>query len=149
MSIYIDPNLCTGCGVCVNTCPNQALSLFAGKAVVDINTCDSCELCEPVCPENAISFIPDSVAVVEQGTGSITHTDHDKNITEKKISITGLIGSFLIFMTQKLTPVVLDSILDRLDHRSTQSNVKKSTIEATKQNSGNRQKRYRRRYGQK
>ena len=149
MSIYIDPNLCTGCGVCVNACPKRAVSLFAGKAVVNINLCDSCKLCEPVCPENAISFVPDSVSVVEKGSSFLTGTDREKSIAEKKISTTGLIGSFLIFMTQKLVPIALDAILDRLDRQSKQSIEKKTMSESTNQKIGHKQKRYRRRYGQK
>ena len=149
MSIYIDPNLCTGCGVCVNACPKQALSLFASKAVVNINLCDSCKLCKSVCPEGAISFIPDYVAVVEKDSSFMTDTDHDKSIAEEKSPMIGLIGSFLTFVTQRLTPIVMDSILDRLDHQSTLSNEMKPSSESTKQEYGNKQKRYRRRYGQK
>jgi aryl-alcohol dehydrogenase-like predicted oxidoreductase/ferredoxin len=48
---------CKGCGTCVKTCPNNALSLENGKAVVDHKLCLLCGYCNPVCPEFAIRLI--------------------------------------------------------------------------------------------
>lgn len=48
---------CKGCGTCVKTCPNNALSLKNGKAVVDHKLCILCGYCNPVCPEFAIRLI--------------------------------------------------------------------------------------------
>ena len=48
---------CKGCGSCVKTCPNNALSLENGKAVVDHKLCILCGYCNPVCPEFAIRLI--------------------------------------------------------------------------------------------
>ena len=48
---------CKGCGNCVKACPNNALSLENGKAVVDHKLCILCGYCNPVCPEFAIRLI--------------------------------------------------------------------------------------------
>jgi len=48
---------CKGCGTCVKACPNNALSLKNGKAVVDHKLCILCGYCNPVCPEFAIRII--------------------------------------------------------------------------------------------
>ena len=48
---------CKGCGTCVKACPNNALSLKNGKAVVDHKLCILCGYCNPVCPEFAIRLI--------------------------------------------------------------------------------------------
>src|SRR4030042_1505323 len=48
---------CKGCCTCVKTCPNNALSLENGKAVVDHKLCILCGYCNPVCPEFAIRII--------------------------------------------------------------------------------------------
>ena len=48
---------CKGCGTCVEICPNNALSLSSGKAVVDHELCLLCGYCSPVCPEFAIRLI--------------------------------------------------------------------------------------------
>ncbi len=52
--LYIFKNACIGCGNCVDTCPNNALSLVAGKATVDEGKCILCGYCSPVCPQFAI-----------------------------------------------------------------------------------------------
>jgi ferredoxin len=48
---------CEGCGTCVKICPNNALSLENGKAVVNHKLCLLCGYCNPVCPEFAIRLI--------------------------------------------------------------------------------------------
>jgi len=48
---------CKGCGTCVKTCPNNALTLENGKAVVDHKLCILCGYCNPVCPLFAIRLI--------------------------------------------------------------------------------------------
>jgi predicted aldo/keto reductase-like oxidoreductase len=50
-------SFCKGCGTCVKVCPNYALSLENGKAVVDHKLCILCGYCNPVCPEFAIRLI--------------------------------------------------------------------------------------------
>lgn len=48
---------CIGCGTCIEICPNDALSLVDGKAVVDKTICLLCGYCNPVCPEFALRLI--------------------------------------------------------------------------------------------
>ncbi|HBY58004.1 MAG TPA: aldo/keto reductase [Candidatus Atribacteria bacterium] len=55
-SLFIS-RFCKGCGTCVKACPNNALSLKNGKAVVDRKLCILCGYCNPVCPEFAIRLI--------------------------------------------------------------------------------------------
>ncbi|MBA7541015.1 Ion-translocating oxidoreductase complex subunit B [subsurface metagenome] len=50
-------HFCKGCGTCVKACPNNALSLKNGKAVVDHKLCILCGYCNPACPEFAIRLI--------------------------------------------------------------------------------------------
>lgn len=45
---------CTSCGVCVGSCPEDALSIEAGPLViVDRTTCTKCDICIDVCPEDS------------------------------------------------------------------------------------------------
>jgi predicted aldo/keto reductase-like oxidoreductase len=48
---------CIGCGRCVEVCPNHALSLENGKAVVDHGKCILCGYCSPGCPMFALRLI--------------------------------------------------------------------------------------------
>ena len=45
---------CTGCGVCVETCPFKAISLKEGKAVIDKSECMGCCACADKCPQGVI-----------------------------------------------------------------------------------------------
>lgn len=50
-------SFCQGCGTCVETCPNYALTLVDGKAVLDRSKCLLCGYCAPVCPQFAIRMV--------------------------------------------------------------------------------------------
>ena len=48
---------CEGCGACVNTCRNGALSIQDGKSVVDKSKCVFCGYCARVCPQFCIKVV--------------------------------------------------------------------------------------------
>lgn len=47
---------CQSCGVCVNKCPVDALSLEEDKIIVDYEKCILCGECEAICPVDAIKL---------------------------------------------------------------------------------------------
>jgi len=51
-----DPELCTGCGTCIDQCPVSALSLVDNIPQVDAHTCITCFCCQEICPEKAITL---------------------------------------------------------------------------------------------
>jgi len=51
-----DPNLCTGCGTCVEQCPVSALSMSRHLPEVDASLCITCFCCQEICPEKAITL---------------------------------------------------------------------------------------------
>jgi len=52
--LAVRKDLCLGCGLCAESCPRGAISLFWGQAEIDHNRCDACQLCRQVCPQGAI-----------------------------------------------------------------------------------------------
>lgn len=56
MPAVVDPETCTGCESCVDTCPVEAISMQDDVAKVDAETCTDCESCVEVCPVEAISM---------------------------------------------------------------------------------------------
>lgn len=55
----IDPEQCTGCGLCAEACRFHAIapsSEVRGHYEVDPLACEGCRLCRSVCPEEAVSL---------------------------------------------------------------------------------------------
>lgn len=50
------PNLCDRCGICVEVCPQRALTLGAEGVEIDRSACDLCGKCIDACPRNALAF---------------------------------------------------------------------------------------------
>jgi MinD superfamily P-loop ATPase len=50
----INPDQCTGCGICIDLCRFNAVELINGHYVIDEYACEGCGLCVIACPENAI-----------------------------------------------------------------------------------------------
>ena len=55
VTTVIDPDKCTGCGLCVKVCPAGTLSMKDGKAAVTGTRSMGCGQCAAVCPEGAVS----------------------------------------------------------------------------------------------
>ena len=52
-----DPELCTGCGACIDQCTVSALSMGEDNLPrVDADTCITCFCCQELCPEKAITL---------------------------------------------------------------------------------------------
>ena len=59
---WVDEEKCTGCGICVEECPVDVISLSAGqagmegeKAEINMDECIHCGVCRDVCPQEATS----------------------------------------------------------------------------------------------
>ncbi|MFA5100746.1 MAG: 4Fe-4S binding protein, partial [Candidatus Omnitrophota bacterium] len=54
MSIQIIAEKCTGCTLCVKSCPFSAITVTNKKAVIDLHKCTLCGACVPTCKFKAI-----------------------------------------------------------------------------------------------
>ncbi|OQY00476.1 MAG: (4Fe-4S)-binding protein [Desulfobacteraceae bacterium 4572_130] len=52
---FINNNLCSSCGLCSQNCTFDAIS---ENFIVDTISCEGCKVCVEICPEMAISFEP-------------------------------------------------------------------------------------------
>jgi NADH:ubiquinone oxidoreductase subunit F (NADH-binding)/(2Fe-2S) ferredoxin len=58
ITYWIDPDECTGCGVCIQACPHQAIT--GGKKqthVIDTQLCQKCGICRSECKFDAVRVI--------------------------------------------------------------------------------------------
>ncbi len=51
----VDESKCSGCRICVNICPFNAITIINEKAHVDRRVCKGCGICASSCPSYAIS----------------------------------------------------------------------------------------------
>ena len=60
--MYIDEQLCSGCGDCIPYCPVEAISDQGGVSVIDFDNCVECGVCFRFvdCPTGAIQHSPET-----------------------------------------------------------------------------------------
>jgi NAD-dependent dihydropyrimidine dehydrogenase PreA subunit len=64
--IFIDEDKCTGCGDCLEACPEEgAIVLQEDNAVINRDLCTSCAACLPACSEGAIYEVEAAPMVAE------------------------------------------------------------------------------------
>lgn len=54
----IEYTTCTNCGLCIDYCRFDAISLQNGKVTISEVSCDGCKLCSRICPSHSIQMIP-------------------------------------------------------------------------------------------
>jgi RnfABCDGE-type electron transport complex B subunit len=69
---------CLGYGDCVNACPENAIEVVDGVAVVDPTKCVGCGICARVCPKGVINMIDEPSRVV------VSCSSHDKGAVARK-----------------------------------------------------------------
>lgn len=67
MNLKIDNNKCTGCGNCVNACPEHAITIYDDLAMINEGLCIQCGTCANVCPADAIREVLPAYIKLEKG----------------------------------------------------------------------------------
>lgn len=110
----IKNNLCTGCGICVVFCPNEAIELTINKykgiyePKLDKNRCNYCFICSKVCPGHEIDYKKLSYEIFRKKPKNLVgnylncYTGHSTNLDIRYNSSSGgLITQLLIFALEK------------------------------------------------
>ena len=126
MVIQVNPDLCTGCGVCVETCPSGAIQLSEQRAVIDEALCTECEACLEACPNGAITafFAP----VRKPSNVTLPAVDSRERLpgSEPKIlpqpaapggSLAPLAGTALAFVGREIAPRLVNVFIAALERR--------------------------------
>ena len=56
MAVSVNPEKCTACEECVESCPLGAIEIKENLAVIDAATCGDCGACVDTCPNQAINM---------------------------------------------------------------------------------------------
>ena len=100
---------CLGFGSCTEVCPEQAISVQNGVAVVNRSRCVSCGLCVKACPRGLISLIPESRVV------RVQCSNRDKGPQVKKVCAAGCIGCGLCAKQCEFEAIEFDGTLARVN----------------------------------
>ncbi|MHA2280308.1 MAG: FAD-binding protein [Promethearchaeota archaeon] len=123
MGIFINDELCTGCGSCTENCPFVGIELVDNKAVITEN-CNFCGTCLDVCPVDAILIERKEYEVekidLSQYRGVWVIAEHYKNIINPVVfQLLGKGGDLARELDVNLTLVILGaSFDDQLDEFS-------------------------------
>ena len=80
---WIDEDECVGCGVCLEECPVDTISMVNEKAEVNMGNCIHCGLCHEVCPQNAVRH--DSEKIPGEVEANIAKTKEFMNACAKHL----------------------------------------------------------------
>ena len=103
---------CVGLGSCVKACPQGAISVRNGVAVVDRRKCVGCGLCAKACPKKLIELIPETHLVAVQCS------NRDKGPQVKQVCSAGCIGCMLCTRQCEAGAITVENNLAHIDYEA-------------------------------
>ena len=108
---WINEDLCTGCGVCVDDCPVGAITQKESQeALINEDECIRCGRCHDVCPQEAVRH--DSERIPQEVESNIERTKgllrHYENRDQQRAFLERMVRYF------KKQQKVVDLTIDRL-----------------------------------
>lgn len=124
--IVISGERCDGCGACVEVCPEGAIYLVDGRAMVDVALCRECEACIAACPMEAIAYTSREPAMqVEPARTPVPRPEPDVIRVRtrpapipSRARVLPLVGGALAWAGREIIPRLADYALDSLDRRA-------------------------------
>jgi ferredoxin len=112
--ININQADCSGCGLCVETCPRGAIRLVNGNARIDQSRCDDCGACLDVCPNGAIVRHEPAREIVPASPIEIAPVSP----ALQRPGALAVMGGALAYVGTEILPHVLPLVLDVLEQRA-------------------------------
>lgn len=82
VTLRLEEEKCTGCGICVSVCPHGVFEVDEGKArVADRDSCMECGACEKNCPLEAVKVRAGVGCAAAIISGALNGTEPDCGCT--------------------------------------------------------------------
>jgi Fe-S-cluster-containing hydrogenase component 2 len=123
MEMQVNAEQCTGCGACVEICPNGAIQLSDGLAVFDQAVCSQCQVCVDVCPVGAITAVELPVAITKPAAIQPVREAETVVTEPAPSSLKPWLSAALAFAGRELLPRLADALIAALDRRLAQTQL--------------------------
>jgi ferredoxin len=133
MEVRVNAEQCTGCGACVEICPNGAIQLSDGFAVLDQTICSQCQVCVDICPVGAITAVELPVAVTKPAAVQPVCEAEIVVAEPTPPSIKPWLNTALAFAGREILPRLLDALITALDRRLMQAHPAQSQVSLSSQ----------------
>jgi len=119
---------CTGCGACLEVCPDGALYLVDDQAIVDKALCRECEACVAACPTGAI-VVTEQMEEPTPATARVPairpapkaiRIKTEPSPAHLRTSVLPVVGTALIWTAREIVPRLAVYFLDSMDRRAVQ-----------------------------
>ncbi|MGQ9585197.1 MAG: DUF362 domain-containing protein [Anaerolineae bacterium] len=113
---------CTGCGACVDACPEGAIYLVDNVAVIHRERCTDCGTCVEACPVGALvpEAAPLPVPVASQ-VPEVLYARPVATTTPRKTGLLPVLGTALAFAGREILPRLATYVLDLVDRQTDRS----------------------------
>lgn len=115
MQVYREE--CNGCGICVETCPNDAIILLDGKAEINSQKCTMCTSCAEACPNEAIRAVDLTQGIVPASPSVIKMANPETIPSPPTRTLAPWMSATLSFLGREVAPRLLDVLLGRIEQR--------------------------------
>jgi NAD-dependent dihydropyrimidine dehydrogenase PreA subunit len=121
--IYIDDEKCTGCGVCEEVCPVEAVEVSDGVGRIDQDRCNECQACVEACPNGAILMVIESAEEKATSLTTVAAQPMSRPAPEVALAephrskVVPVMGAALAFLGREVAPRLVMYLADALDRR--------------------------------
>lgn len=107
------PERCTGCGECIVVCPQDAIFMQNGCAIITNARCTECMSCQQVCPSNAIQ--ESEIAPVV--SGEVVELQSTVISQPQRSPLLPMISAAILWIGREIFPRMATLALDMLEYR--------------------------------
>jgi len=106
-TVTVDGAKCTGCGNCLQACPQDAIRMNGNIAVIDQARCAACLACVAVCEAQAI-VVTETVALAQRPEATVQTANPRTRTIGATLATLG--GAALAFVADRILPTVIDRL---------------------------------------